>query len=172
MTPSPALLRGNAIRLQQPTVGCFNVSKIQVFSSLSDFQLCTIAPNATATSSSAGTGTPPTPATNVLSVYNGSTQPLTNIFHSSCLDAAWVELTFPSDIPIYAVRILNRPDCCTTRLNGSFVTIKNAAGTTLYTSSLIFDNTSSTTFENQSNTALSGYYMITFFPPNTQPNFT
>ena len=56
---------------------------------------------------------------------------LANTFvHTSCYDVPWIVVDLGSDIPIYRIVIINRKDCCQSRILGAklYITGNNKEG--------------------------------------------
>jgi len=168
-TKSPSI-QATYLRIEQPMSGCFHLSEIEMFVNRNDFlqnkpwrsKDLVLRSNTASTSD---------PLLNILD------QQWTTHYHNVCEQSTWIELQFPSPLFIYAVRIVNRTDCCYSRWNGMTIQLLDNQKNVLYRSQPFYDRTGSTRYQNggvMPSFSTYGILYSTIFPPNptvyTSPN--
>jgi len=120
----PATLLGRYIRLEYNHPECLNLAQIQVYSNdRTDSNLITSNTNVTKSSG-----------------YEGDIFPSRNFVdgrsfvHTSCYDVPWIEVDMGSSVNIYRIFIINRKDCCQSRVLGTTLKILNDQRQIIYTS--------------------------------------
>jgi len=139
--PPPTVIVGRYIKLQYNHQECLNLAQILVYRMAGGPNIIT--PNTGVTKSSG---------------YQGDTYPSANFVngrgdtfvHSSCYDVPWIQIDLGSPMSIYKIVVVNRKDCCQSRING----------TTLY----VLDNDSAPVYISNPITSTNTVY--TWFPPS------
>ena len=126
---------GRYIKLVRPTVGCLNLAEIVIKSSADGTNL---SKSAIITKSS---------------VYENDAYPNKNLnddndatfVHTSCNDAAWIQIDLGKVIPIYSIILTNRKDCCQGRTTGLSLSILDDSQKVVYTADPLKDQSGSST---------------------------
>lgn len=137
-TDPNAVITGRYIKLQYNHVDCLNLAQIRVFS-------VNGGPNVIKTS---------TPVQRSSVGYWGGIYPERNFVdgigntfvHTSCGDVPWIQVDLGSEIPIYKIVIVNRKDCCQSRILGTVLSILNADQNPVYFSATISSTNSTYAF--------------------------
>ncbi len=87
----------------------------------------------------------------------------TTTYISVNTDYPWVKIDLGSEQPIHRVELMNRFDCCQSRLAGIRLVLSNTSNTIVYTSGLITNKSGSATYQDGENAFM--YY--TFWPAIT-----
>jgi len=142
---APSVTIGRTIVLQYNHGECLNLAQILVYSTKGGANVIT-------------------PNTNVVksSGYQGDVYPSKNFVdgkgatfvHTSCQDVPWIRVDLGSTMPIYKVVVVNRADCCQSRVLGTTMSVMDELGVPVYTSNPI----------SSTNT------VYTWFPPNPLVN--
>jgi hypothetical protein len=133
---------GRYIKLQYNRVDCLNLAQIEVYSKKRGKNIIT-----------------PQTVVRKSSGYFGDSFPNQNyvdgagnaFVHSSCGDIPWIQVDLGSVKPIYKVVIVNRKDCCQSRIHGSKL--------------IIYDGNGAPTYNSQEIVSINQTY--TWFPPST-----
>jgi len=121
-------ISGRYINLEySPEYGaqCLNLAQIMVYSSEGGGNI--IKPN-TIVNKSSGYQGDMFPSSNFVDGY-GKT-----FVHTSCSDVPWIQIDLGTSVPIYKVVVLNRKDCCQSRVHGAVLKILSDSGVPVYTS--------------------------------------
>lgn len=124
------------VKLFQPSSGCLHFAEVQVFSHAGGPN---VAAGAKATSSSLYA--PEFPASNLT---DGD---LSNFAHTSCNDSGWFLIDLGSLLPVYAIKIFNRVDCCQARENGVVVSLLDEGQSPVFTADPLADRNGGTVFQ-------------------------
>lgn len=84
-------------------------------------------------------------------------------WHNSGVEYSWIMIDLGSEIPIYKIELINRQDCCSSRVGGIVMELKNNSNSVVFTSNLIkikAQNPLTANYEEGHN----GYLFYTFWP--------
>lgn len=145
---------GRYIKLQMQQPGCMNLESMNVYSMPGGPD---IALNKPVTKSS-GWGNDAYPGANLT---DGN---INTLMHSSCQDAAWAICDLGSVQPISQITIVNRTDCCQSRIHGTIVSILDGNQNTVYTSLPLTGTLGETGYEQGDS-----YRQYVLYPPDAIP---
>lgn len=152
---APNIFQGRYVKISSGVTQCMNWGELQVYSSATGPN---IASGKIVTKSSAWDANDSFPGTNLVDGNTGS------FTHTSCNDVPWILVDLGSVVPIFNIRLLNRPDCCQRRAVGNVVTVLDGSGAVLFTSDKIADKNGNTIFNEASSDTLN-YMQYDIFPP-------
>jgi Extracellular link domain/F5/8 type C domain len=135
-------MMGRYIKLQYNHVDCLNLAGIEVYSKKRGKNIVT---PQTVVRKSSGYYGDQFPNQNYVDGNNNT------FVHSSCGDVPWIQIDLGSVKPIYKVIIINRYDCCQSRILGSKL--------------IIYDGNGSPTYNSENIVSVNQNY--TWFPPST-----
>ena len=127
-------ISGRYITLQWSRYECLNLAQIMVYSVKNGPNIIT--PRTTVTKSSGYSGD----AFPVQNFINGQGEAWYNFTHTSCGDIPWITVDLGSVIPIYKVTIINRSDCCQSRILGAVLSIDDDTGRVYISNSITSTN--------------------------------
>lgn len=126
--PGPSVISGRYIRLQYNRVECLNLRQILVYSKLGGPNI--IKPTTLVTKSSGFQGDV-FPSKKLVDGLG------TSFTHTSCNDIPWIQIDLGASVTIYKIVVVNRKDCCQSRILGTTLSILDEENATTYLSNAI-----------------------------------
>jgi len=128
MVDPNALIKGRYIKLQYNRYECLNLAQILVYSSKDGPNIIN---TGTQVSKSSGYQGDMFPSNNFV---NGNGFAHYNFVHSSCYDVPWVQVDLGAMTSIYKIVVINRMDCCQSRILDTTLGIYDDENIMLYNS--------------------------------------